>query len=113
MIKEEVLQKKVGNGMKTHFWNDVWFGKQAFRYRFPRLFKREGDPLCRVSDRWSEEGWRWFWHRPITGGVALGQLMELTQLLRDFRCVDKTDGWGWSLDVDGRFSVAGTRDWID
>ncbi|KAL4572570.1 hypothetical protein LXL04_019350 [Taraxacum kok-saghyz] len=29
------------------------------------------------------------------------------------RCSDARDSWRWKLDVDGRFSVAATRDWID
>ena len=71
LIKEEVLEKMMGNGITTRFWTDVWVGNQSLVSRFPRLYERDCDPMCLVSERWYVGGWRWLWSRPITGGVVL------------------------------------------
>jgi len=30
--------RKVGNGLKTSFWRDVWHGSRSFAQKYPRLF---------------------------------------------------------------------------
>ena len=81
IIKEEVLEKVVGDGRQTSFWKDVWVGDCSLASRFPRLVRRDSYPSCLVADRWSEQGCRFSWSRPITGGVALGQVNVLVELL--------------------------------
>ncbi|MCI03681.1 RNA-directed DNA polymerase (Reverse transcriptase), partial [Trifolium medium] len=34
----EAVEKRVGDGILTYFWNDVWMGNQALRHRFPRIY---------------------------------------------------------------------------
>ncbi|KAL4556012.1 hypothetical protein LXL04_038647 [Taraxacum kok-saghyz] len=107
--KEDVLEKQVGNGMSTRFWKDVWVGKQSLASRFPRLFKWEGDPMGLVSEKWSVDGWQWTWSRPITDGIALGQVQSLCELLRDVRCSDELDDRVWSIDVEVLGDSAGNN----
>nr|GEU89845.1 RNA-directed DNA polymerase, eukaryota [Tanacetum cinerariifolium] len=40
-------KKRVGNGMLTRFWNDVWIGDQQLWYLFPR-----STILANAEDRW-------------------------------------------------------------
>ncbi|GJY79270.1 RNA-directed DNA polymerase, eukaryota, reverse transcriptase zinc-binding domain protein [Tanacetum coccineum] len=35
------MQKKLGNGANTSFWEDVWRGNMALKYRYPRLYALE------------------------------------------------------------------------
>ncbi|KAL4573100.1 hypothetical protein LXL04_019893 [Taraxacum kok-saghyz] len=113
VLQEEVMERRVGDGKKMRFWTDVWVGNISLSTKFPRLFKRDCVPDCLVADRWAEDGWAFSWSRPITGGVAFGQLQEMVDLLREVRCSRDPDGWSWKIASDGMFSVASTRGWID
>ncbi|KAL4567417.1 hypothetical protein LXL04_023001 [Taraxacum kok-saghyz] len=95
----------LGMEKNTMFWTDVWGGERSLAARFPKLMRRDSAPDCL--------GWQFSWSRPITGGVATGQFKVLVELLQVVRCSDARDSWRWKLDVDGMFSVAATRDWID
>jgi hypothetical protein len=35
---KEVTERKIGNGMLTRFWRDVWIGDSPLCIKFPRLF---------------------------------------------------------------------------
>jgi hypothetical protein len=35
---KEVTECKIGNGMHTRFWRDVWIGDSLLCIKFPRLF---------------------------------------------------------------------------
>ena len=44
-------KKKLGDGCDTQFWNEVWLGDQALKFRFPRLFSLETNKLITVAVR--------------------------------------------------------------
>nr|GEX17593.1 RNA-directed DNA polymerase, eukaryota, reverse transcriptase zinc-binding domain protein [Tanacetum cinerariifolium] len=46
-----LFRLKIGNGESTSFWNNVWVGNSPLCNAFPRLFRLELHPLCRVCDR--------------------------------------------------------------
>ncbi|GJT05143.1 putative RNA-directed DNA polymerase, eukaryota, reverse transcriptase zinc-binding domain protein [Tanacetum coccineum] len=46
-----LFRLKIGNGESTSFWKDVWVGNSPLCNAFPRLFRLELHPLCRVCDR--------------------------------------------------------------
>ncbi|PWA57717.1 FAR1 DNA binding domain-containing protein [Artemisia annua] len=41
---------KIGNGRSTRFWSDTWVGNSPLSDNFPRLFRIETNPDCRVCD---------------------------------------------------------------
>ncbi|GJW73546.1 putative RNA-directed DNA polymerase, eukaryota, reverse transcriptase zinc-binding domain protein [Tanacetum coccineum] len=43
---------KIGNRENTRFWIDKWVGDSQLSIDFPRLFRLETQPLCRVCDRY-------------------------------------------------------------
>ncbi|GJU66242.1 hypothetical protein Tco_1252501 [Tanacetum coccineum] len=47
-----LLKIKIGNGENTRFWIDKWVGDTQLSIDFPRLFRLETQPLCRVCDRY-------------------------------------------------------------
>ena len=46
-----LFKVKIGNGENTRFWIDKWVGDTPLSTVFPRLFRLETWPLCRVCDR--------------------------------------------------------------
>ena len=42
---------RVGNGLRTQFWNEVWIGDTPLCVRFPRIFALESSRDCTVADR--------------------------------------------------------------
>ena len=43
-------KKKVGNGQRIRFWEDVWLGEQAFSPRFPDLYRLSLAQNCNVAE---------------------------------------------------------------
>lgn len=46
-----LFKVKIGNGQSTRFWSDTWVGNSLLSDNFPRLFRIETNPNCRVCDR--------------------------------------------------------------
>nr|GFC94466.1 hypothetical protein [Tanacetum cinerariifolium] len=42
-------KRRVGNGMHTRFWSDVWLGDQQLRYMFPRIYALEENKESSVA----------------------------------------------------------------
>nr|GEV97845.1 retrotransposon protein, putative, Ty1-copia subclass [Tanacetum cinerariifolium] len=42
-------QKRVGNGLQTSFWEEVWIGDMCLRKMFLRVFALENDKSCSVA----------------------------------------------------------------
>jgi hypothetical protein len=55
------IGKKIGNGNSTSFWDEVWIGDQALRYRFPRLFgiSLQRDEVIGRMGNMVELVWQW------------------------------------------------------
>ena len=45
------IKKKVGNGENTLFWEEVWKGDTAFKYRFSRVFALESNKNITVASK--------------------------------------------------------------
>ncbi|GKC12731.1 RNA-directed DNA polymerase, eukaryota [Tanacetum coccineum] len=45
------IQKKLGNGANTLFWEDVWCGNMALKQKYPRLYALELDKKVVVADK--------------------------------------------------------------
>ncbi|KAL4577428.1 hypothetical protein LXL04_013537 [Taraxacum kok-saghyz] len=61
------------------------------------------------------------WGRSVAGIAVIKKLLTLFTRnketcigkLSEERCVEGLDFWYWQIDPDGKFTVAGTRNWID
>ncbi|GJW83866.1 hypothetical protein Tco_0157011 [Tanacetum coccineum] len=42
---------RVGNGLRTQFWNEVWIGDTQLRVMFPRIYALEINKDCTVADK--------------------------------------------------------------
>ncbi|GKC92974.1 RNA-directed DNA polymerase, eukaryota [Tanacetum coccineum] len=71
---------RVGNGLRTSFWNDLWIGDNQLKLSFPRLFALEVNKDCSVADKLNAPFTASF-RRQTRGGPEAQQLEQLTNLL--------------------------------
>ncbi|GKC33112.1 RNA-directed DNA polymerase, eukaryota, reverse transcriptase zinc-binding domain protein [Tanacetum coccineum] len=112
---QSIFVKRVGDGMSTLFWKDVWIGETPLFDRFPRLFALESLQDCRVSDRCSLGPFtrNWAWRRNVRSGSEESQLNNLLDLLKDFSPVPSPDSWTYCVDNTKSFTVSSMRKHID
>jgi hypothetical protein len=53
---EEVIVRKVGNGLSTRCWRDVWLGDSALCVKLPRLLSLSSQIDARIGDLFLLEG---------------------------------------------------------
>jgi hypothetical protein len=109
----EALEKKVGNGSSTRFWEEKWIGDTVLKEKFPRLFSLSEQKELAVSelleaflDR-SKLLWRrslFQWEEELVD--KLGMMVSEVALSTD------RDKWVWNLDEDGIFSVKSTYNYL-
>nr|GEX00314.1 RNA-directed DNA polymerase, eukaryota [Tanacetum cinerariifolium] len=105
------LRKKVGDGLSTKFWHDVWICDSSLQSKFSRLYRIASNKDCTVRDVWNN-GWDFSWSRPILGGTILHQLNTFSSTLEVVTLSDSKDIWTWSIGSPS-FSVKCTREHID
>ncbi|GJU16241.1 hypothetical protein Tco_1144207 [Tanacetum coccineum] len=49
------MQKKLGNGADTYFWEDLWHGDMVLKQRYPRLYALEVKKTVDVASKLSHE----------------------------------------------------------
>ncbi|GKD42953.1 RNA-directed DNA polymerase, eukaryota [Tanacetum coccineum] len=105
-------KKKVGNGIHTKFWHDVWIGDQKLSCVFPRLFALDEDKDCNVASKFHgpvELSIR----RAIRGGVESSQFSQLREMLDTVILSNMEDRWRWDLNGSGLFRVCDVRNYLD
>ncbi|GJZ74956.1 RNA-directed DNA polymerase, eukaryota, reverse transcriptase zinc-binding domain protein [Tanacetum coccineum] len=59
MVPISVMKRKIGDGMSTLFWHDVWINDTPLAQQFPRLFLLEEFKNAMVGDRWNGSCFAW------------------------------------------------------
>nr|GEV12801.1 RNA-directed DNA polymerase, eukaryota [Tanacetum cinerariifolium] len=88
----EKCSKRIGNGLNTCFWLDIWKGGTPFREAFSRLFALEMNRQISVKDKLAavlESSFR----RPVRGGVEKDQLNGLVKILDTVSLSPSLDRW--------------------
>ncbi|GJV18280.1 hypothetical protein Tco_1367300 [Tanacetum coccineum] len=67
---------RVGNGLRTQFWNEVWIGDTQLRVMFPRIYALEINKDCTVADKLQFSVTSSL-RRSVRGGVESSQLALL------------------------------------
>ncbi|GJU21078.1 RNA-directed DNA polymerase, eukaryota [Tanacetum coccineum] len=83
-------KRRVGNGMHTRFWSNVWLGDQQLRYMFPRIYALEENKECSVAVK-------------LQGDDLIGSSV----------LVNAEDRWFWDLNGNGVFFVKDVRKLLD
>ncbi|GJV12838.1 hypothetical protein Tco_1354379 [Tanacetum coccineum] len=104
-----MCSRKIGNGVHTRFWEDIWCGDQPFRLRFPRIFLLEIDRECLVANQIHLSDWSSVLRRALRGGAESSQFDSLLAAIGDVDLSDQRDSWKWSLHASVGFSVASVR----
>jgi hypothetical protein len=103
--------KKLGNGIHTSFWCDIWIGHISLKEAFPRLFLISTQKEASVADLWNltvgEDRWRLNWRRRLFVWEQ-NLLHELLEVIDSALLTDAPDRWGWRPDNGDGFTVNST-----
>nr|GEY07081.1 RNA-directed DNA polymerase, eukaryota [Tanacetum cinerariifolium] len=98
------IHVRIGDGLKTRFWLDVWLLDMPLCARFTRIFElenniasvavKQGAPLLDASFR-----------RPVRDGVERSQWEDLVSLVGGISLSVSADRWVCDLTGDGEFHV--------
>ncbi|GJT40039.1 hypothetical protein Tco_0939904 [Tanacetum coccineum] len=97
---------RVGNGLRTSFWNDLWIGDNQLKLSFPRLFALEVNKDCSVADKLNAPFTASF-RRQTRGGPEAQQLEQLTNLLDSVSLSNMEDRCFW--DLNGEDGLTASR----
>ncbi|GJS69816.1 RNA-directed DNA polymerase, eukaryota [Tanacetum coccineum] len=67
-------KKKVRNGEKTLFWDDLWIGEDVLKSQFPRLFALESQKDISVAEKMYHSSLAFSFRRMPRGGVEEEQI---------------------------------------
>jgi hypothetical protein len=101
---------KLGNGVNTSFWLDIWIGNSSLKDLFPRLYSISNKKEAIVADLWGmAEGVKWnmVWRRRLFDWEQT-HVEELMTVLQPIVLTAQEDKWSWILELDGDFSVKST-----
>ncbi|GJZ01857.1 RNA-directed DNA polymerase, eukaryota [Tanacetum coccineum] len=107
------IHKKMGNGIDTSFWNDVWKGDTAFKFLYPRIYALESCKNIMVAEKMSHETLVFSLRRDPRGGIEQEQFGQLLANVEGTVLANSCDRWVWSKEGSGDFSVASARRTID
>ncbi|GJZ24919.1 hypothetical protein Tco_0562378, partial [Tanacetum coccineum] len=105
-------KKRVGNGLLTRFWSDIWLGDNQLRYLFPRIYALELNKDCSVAVKMLysvDHSLR----RSVRGGAEAHQLDQLQGLIGSVVLANSSDRWYWDLNRSGSFCVKDVRILLD
>nr|GEX04295.1 RNA-directed DNA polymerase, eukaryota [Tanacetum cinerariifolium] len=109
----QFIQKKLGNGGKTLFWEDIWLGDIAFKDLFQRLYALEESKYISVADKLGRVSLCQSFRRPPRGGIEHELLDLLCLKVDNIMLPNMADRWSWSLEGSGVFSVKSSHILID
>ncbi|GJV17322.1 RNA-directed DNA polymerase, eukaryota, reverse transcriptase zinc-binding domain protein [Tanacetum coccineum] len=99
------MQKKLGNGADTYFWEDLWHGDMVLKQRYPRLYALEVKKTVDVASKLSHENLTWSFRRAPRSGVEQDQLTDLTTYVEGVVLGVTPDRWYWTFDGSGMFKT--------
>ncbi|XP_020251027.1 uncharacterized protein LOC109828435 [Asparagus officinalis] len=99
---------EVGEGKHTLFWLDKWLDSYTLASLFPSLFIITSHPYASVSNLRKKRNNSWIWDikfkRQLTGSLVF-QFLNLLNLIKDTKFVQKEDSRIWLWETNGIFSV--------
>nr|GEZ53826.1 RNA-directed DNA polymerase, eukaryota [Tanacetum cinerariifolium] len=103
---------RVGNGLSTSFWNDLWIGDAHLRYMFPLLYALDSNKECTMADKMNAP-LTFSFRRTVRGGAESLQLAHLLDLLGPVILSNMEDQWISNMNGDGVFRVKDVRILLD
>ncbi|GJY86124.1 RNA-directed DNA polymerase, eukaryota, reverse transcriptase zinc-binding domain protein [Tanacetum coccineum] len=109
----DFIQKKVGNGENTSFWDDSWLGEVALKVLYKRLYALEMCKSISVAEKMGHPSLSHYFRRMPRGGVEQENYGLLCSKVADLVLPNISDRWCWSLEGSQEFSVKSSRILID
>ncbi|GJT01662.1 RNA-directed DNA polymerase, eukaryota [Tanacetum coccineum] len=103
---------RIGNGLHTRFWKDLWIGDCTLSGLFPRLFALDTEKDISVAGKLQSPLVSSF-RRNVRGGIEEHQLEHLVALLDFVILSNSNDRWVSDLNGDGVFRVKDVRNLLD
>ncbi|GAU44687.1 hypothetical protein TSUD_183450 [Trifolium subterraneum] len=105
------VERRVGNGVDTFFWIDLWLGGIPLSVRFRRLFDLSQHKLKTVAEMrdfgWGSGGAAWLWRRQLWVWEE-EMVVECRGLLSNIVLQNTgADKWVWWHDPGGGYTVRG------
>ncbi|GJU06268.1 RNA-directed DNA polymerase, eukaryota, reverse transcriptase zinc-binding domain protein [Tanacetum coccineum] len=107
------MRRKLGNGERTLFWEDIWLGEVALKSAYPRIFALELRKDCSVAEKMSHSSLDLSFCRLPRGGIESEHYRNLCDAVSDITLPQMHDRWSWTLNASGEFSVSSVRNIID
>ncbi|GJT31587.1 RNA-directed DNA polymerase, eukaryota, reverse transcriptase zinc-binding domain protein [Tanacetum coccineum] len=107
------MQKKIGNGEDSCFWDDVWIGDTPLKIRYPRLYDLEVNKGIKVASKMAHVSRSSSFRRNPRSGAEQSQIESLLDLLEGAILGTSRDRWYWSLEGSGEFSVSSIKKALD
>ncbi|GJX76600.1 hypothetical protein Tco_0323411 [Tanacetum coccineum] len=85
------MNKKVGNGIDTSFWEEIWRGDMNFKTKFPRVYALESDKKNTVASKMNHNDVGLSLRRAPRDGVELEQSNNLNVFLAGTMLSDSND----------------------
>jgi len=96
---------RVGNGLKTSFWNETWLGDVNLRILFPDLYIISLQQNDTIAQMWTPQGWDLMFRRALNDW-EVGRVADLLHALNLFPgTVTEPDKPVWRLHSRGVFTV--------
>nr|GFA05438.1 zinc finger, CCHC-type [Tanacetum cinerariifolium] len=105
-------RSKIGNGLHTRFWKDLWIGDCILSSLFPHLFALDTVKDISVAGK-LQSPLVSFFRRNVRGGIEEQQLEHLVALLDSVILSNWNDRWVIDLNGDGVFRVKDVRNLLD
>ncbi|GKB15675.1 RNA-directed DNA polymerase, eukaryota [Tanacetum coccineum] len=103
---------RIGNGLHTRFWKDLWIGDCTLSGLFPRLFALDTEKDISVAGKLQSPLVSSF-RRNVRGGIEEQQLEHLVALLDYVILSNSNDRWVSDLNGDGVFRVKDVRNLLE
>ncbi|GJU95392.1 RNA-directed DNA polymerase, eukaryota [Tanacetum coccineum] len=107
------IHRKMGNGLHTYFWDDIWKGDIAFKNLYPCIYALETIKSISISSKLGHDSLGFSLRRAPRGGAKQSQFNALRKYSENIVLADSRDRWSWSMEGSGGFSVASVRREID
>nr|GEZ33144.1 RNA-directed DNA polymerase, eukaryota, reverse transcriptase zinc-binding domain protein [Tanacetum cinerariifolium] len=97
------INRKLGNGERTLFWNDIWLGEDALKTIYPRLYALELQKDISVAGKMKHSFFSFSFRRLPRGGIESKQYSALSDAISDLILPQMQDRWAWSINASGEF----------
>lgn len=99
-----LVVKKVGNGERVQFWEDVWLGEVPLKTMFPSLYRVSNQQNYSVSDVLGSGSGGLSFRRNLTQQDS-EQLFELEENLSGVELSSSSDSLFWPYEKNKQFSA--------